>query len=147
MAEETLSNQELARKLLMTGGAATLATLGPGGEPFASYVVTAPTADGAPLMLLSRLAEHTKNIDRDPRAQVEVVSTTRPAQCLRSHRLASRDQPSCISTRRDRLCYVNGGGASDVDHQYQRNSWQCGPLRAICSLNQPIADLNRVYSQ
>ena len=60
MNRETLSNQELARNLLMAGGSASLATLLPYGTPFASYVVTAPAADGAPLMLLSKLAEHTK---------------------------------------------------------------------------------------
>jgi putative heme iron utilization protein len=73
MTEETLSNQDLARNLLLAGGSATLATLGASGEPFASYVVTAPAADGAPQMLLSRLAEHTKNLERDPRASLLFV--------------------------------------------------------------------------
>jgi putative heme iron utilization protein len=73
MTEEALSNQELARNLLSAGGSATLATLGPDGGPFASYVVTAPATDGAPLMLLSRLAEHTKNLERDPRASLLFV--------------------------------------------------------------------------
>jgi putative heme iron utilization protein len=73
MTEEALSNQELARNLLAAGGPATLATLGAGGGPFASYVVTAPAPDGAPLMLLSRLAEHTKNLERDPRASLLFV--------------------------------------------------------------------------
>src|ERR1044071_9820506 len=73
MSEETLSNQELARKLLSVGGAATLATLAPGGGPFASYDVTAPGPDRSPLMLLSRLAEHTKNLERDRRASLLFV--------------------------------------------------------------------------
>ena len=73
MNQETLSNQELAHNLLMAGGSASLATLLPDGTPFASYVVTAPAADGAPLLLLSRLAEHTRNLDRDPRASLLLV--------------------------------------------------------------------------
>jgi putative heme iron utilization protein len=73
MTEEVVSNQELARSLLVAGGVASLATLRPDGGPFASYVVTAPAADGSPLMLLSRLAEHTKNLDRDPRASLLFV--------------------------------------------------------------------------
>jgi heme iron utilization protein len=73
MTSETQSNQELARSLLAAGGTATLATLTAGNAPFASYVVTAPTADGSPLMLLSRLAQHTKNLDRDPRASLLFV--------------------------------------------------------------------------
>jgi heme iron utilization protein len=78
MTEESLSNQELARSLLLTGGPATLATLSPSGGPFASYVVTAPSADCSPLMLLSRLAEHTKNLDRDPRASLLFVREPSP---------------------------------------------------------------------
>lgn len=73
MADKTLSNQVLARELLAAGGAATLATLTPAGGPFASYVLAAPAKDGAPLMLLSDLAEHAKNLARDPRASLLVV--------------------------------------------------------------------------
>jgi putative heme iron utilization protein len=73
MTVETQSNQELARSLVTAGGAATLATLTAEGAPFASYVVTAPAIDLSPLMLLSRLAQHTKNLDRDPRASLLFV--------------------------------------------------------------------------
>jgi heme iron utilization protein len=73
MGEENVSNQELARSLLTSGGPASLATLSPDGGPFASYVVTAPAGDGSSLMLLSRLAVHTKNLDRDPRASLLFV--------------------------------------------------------------------------
>jgi len=73
MSEKSVSNQSLARELLTAGGAATLATLTAESGPFASYVVTAPAADGAPLMLLSALAEHTKNLARDSRASLLFV--------------------------------------------------------------------------
>src|SRR4051812_8477807 len=73
MSEKSISNQELARSLMVAGGSAALATLMPGAGPFASYVVTAPAADGAPLMLLSRLAEHTRNLERDQRASILFV--------------------------------------------------------------------------
>src|SRR5262245_38350930 len=73
MSEEIQSNQELARGLMAAGGPAGLATLSASGGPFASYVVTAPSADGSPLMLLSRLAEHTKNLERDTRASLLFV--------------------------------------------------------------------------
>jgi putative heme iron utilization protein len=78
MTVETQSNQELARGLLIAGGAATLATLTADGAPFASYVVTAPAIDLSPLMLLSRLAQHTKNLDRDPRASLLFVREAAP---------------------------------------------------------------------
>jgi heme iron utilization protein len=73
MTTETQSNQELARDLLATGDTATLATLTAKGAPFASYVLTAPAIDGSPLMLLSALAQHTKNLERDPRASLLFV--------------------------------------------------------------------------
>jgi hypothetical protein len=74
MGEKGKSNQELAREILAAaGGAATLATLTAEGGPFASYVVTATDTDGAPLMLLSALAEHAKNLARDPRASLLFV--------------------------------------------------------------------------
>jgi putative heme iron utilization protein len=78
MTGESLSNQELARSLLTAGGTATLATLAAAGAPFASYVVTAPAIDASPLMLLSRLAQHTKNLDRDPRASLLFVREAAP---------------------------------------------------------------------
>ena len=64
--------------MLNTGGTATLATLTAENAPFASYVVTAPAIDGSPLMLLSRLAQHTKNLDRDPRASLLFVREATP---------------------------------------------------------------------
>jgi putative heme iron utilization protein len=73
MAENSDSNAEVARSLLGAGGTASLATLEPDGGPYASYVVTATAADGAPLMLLSRLARHSQNLKRDPRASLLFV--------------------------------------------------------------------------
>jgi len=73
MTDSHMSNQELAQSLLTAGGTAALATIAPSGAPFASHVVTAPAADGSPLMLLSRLAEHTKNLALDARASLLFV--------------------------------------------------------------------------
>jgi putative heme iron utilization protein len=74
MADETMgSNAALAQSLLSAGGTASLATLEPDGGPFSSYVVTAPAADGSPLTLLSRLARHTQNLERDTRASLLFV--------------------------------------------------------------------------
>lgn len=62
-----------ARDLLTRCGTGTLATAGAGGHPFASFVTTAPDAGGAPLLLLSRLAVHTRNLERDARASLLLV--------------------------------------------------------------------------
>ncbi len=60
-----------AKKLLREGRSGALATLMPGsGDPYCSLVNVATAADGAPLLLLSRLALHTKNIAADPRVSL-----------------------------------------------------------------------------
>jgi len=62
-----------AKKLLREGRSGALATLLPGsGDPYCSLVNVATAADGAPLLLISRLAVHTKNILADPRVSLMV---------------------------------------------------------------------------
>jgi putative heme iron utilization protein len=57
-----------AKKLLREGRSGALATLMPGsGDPYCSLVNVATAPDGAPLLLLSSLAIHTRNILADPR--------------------------------------------------------------------------------
>src|SRR5262250_3463788 len=60
-----------AKKLLREGRSGALATLMPGsGDPYCSLVNVATATDGAPLLLISRLAVHTKNILADPRVSL-----------------------------------------------------------------------------
>src|SRR4029078_4368254 len=60
-----------AKKLLREGLSGALATLMAGsGDPYCSLVNVATAHDGAPLLLLSKLAIHTKNILADPRASL-----------------------------------------------------------------------------
>jgi heme oxygenase (biliverdin-IX-beta and delta-forming) len=62
-----------AKKLMREGRSGALATLLPGsGDPYCSLVNIATAADGAPLLLISRLAVHTKNILADPRVSLMV---------------------------------------------------------------------------
>lgn len=61
----------IAKTLLRTTRAAALATIDRNsGHPFASLVNVATDSDGAPLVLISRLATHTANLERDGRASV-----------------------------------------------------------------------------
>ena len=87
MKEELGSLAAPAQALLARGGAVTLATLRPGGGPFASYVVTAPDADGAPLLLLSRLAAHTRNLEHDARASLLFVGEADSDDAMTAPRL------------------------------------------------------------
>jgi putative heme iron utilization protein len=73
MSADTLSNAELARGLMREVRSASLGTLDDTGAPFASYVVAAPADDLSPLLLLSRLAVHTRNLERDARASLLLV--------------------------------------------------------------------------
>lgn len=60
-----------AKKLLREGRSGALATLVPGsGDPYCSLVNVATRVDGAPLLLLSKLALHTKNILADGRVSL-----------------------------------------------------------------------------
>jgi heme oxygenase (biliverdin-IX-beta and delta-forming) len=62
-----------AKKLLREGRSGALATLMAGsGDPYCSLVNVATAADGAPLLLLSRLALHTKNILADARVSLMI---------------------------------------------------------------------------
>jgi heme iron utilization protein len=62
---------EVAKSLLRATRAGTLATLDRNsGHPFASLVNVATDADGAPLILVSRLATHTANLECDGRASL-----------------------------------------------------------------------------
>src|SRR6187455_2970787 len=62
-----------AKRLLREGRSGALATLMPGsGDPYCSLVNVATAADGAPVLLISRLALHTKNILADPRVSLMI---------------------------------------------------------------------------
>ena len=60
-----------AKKLMREGRSGALGTLMAGsGDPYCSLVNVATAADGSPLLLISRLALHTKNILADPRVSL-----------------------------------------------------------------------------
>jgi putative heme iron utilization protein len=66
---------DLARHLLDTLDRATMATTMADGSPYASLVLLAMAADGTPLLLLSDLAEHTRNLAGEPRAALLLDGT------------------------------------------------------------------------
>lgn len=63
-----------ARRVLRLCRTATLATLEEDGRPFASLVTVATAIDGTPILLLSELARHTRNLARDARASLLLVA-------------------------------------------------------------------------
>jgi putative heme iron utilization protein len=68
--------REVARALLRAIRAGTLATIDRnGGYPFVSLVNVATDVDGAPLILVSKLATHTANLETDARASLLLADT------------------------------------------------------------------------
>ncbi|HEY1945344.1 MAG TPA: pyridoxamine 5'-phosphate oxidase family protein [Roseiarcus sp.] len=64
-----------AKRLLRLSRTGALATLVPGsGAPLTTWVGCASDFDGAPLFLLSTLAQHTRNLSEDPRASLLLTS-------------------------------------------------------------------------
>ena len=60
-----------AARLMDSAKSVALATLeATSGMPYASLVTVALDVDGAPLLLISRLARHTQNLEADPRASL-----------------------------------------------------------------------------
>ena len=60
-----------ARALVRRALKASLATIAAGsGYPYASLITVATEASGAPVFLISGLAQHTKNLAQDPRASI-----------------------------------------------------------------------------
>lgn len=63
--------RQAAKRLLREGRSGALATLMPGsGDPYCSLVNVATAASGAPILLISKLALHTKNILADSRVSL-----------------------------------------------------------------------------
>jgi putative heme iron utilization protein len=60
----------ICRGLIRQGATAALATIERGGAPYASLVQVASAHDASPLLLISDLAAHTKNIDDDDRVSL-----------------------------------------------------------------------------
>lgn len=64
-----------ARRLLRTIRAGALATLDSKGFPFATLVNVATAHDGAPILLMSKLAAHTRNLEQRPQASILLTQT------------------------------------------------------------------------
>ena len=76
-----------ARDLLRQAQRASLATLLENGAPYASLVLVAEDEDFSPILLLSDLAEHAKNLKRDPRASLLIDGTAGLADALSGPRV------------------------------------------------------------
>ena len=74
MSGDAFSPALAARRVLRLAATGSLATLDPEGGPFASLVTVATTPAGDPILLLSTLARHTRNLAADRRASLLLVA-------------------------------------------------------------------------
>src|SRR5476651_1609890 len=76
MAQDELESWGAAvRALMRNSDRASLATIQMDGAPYASLVLLALDLDASPLLLLSDLAEHSRNIARDSRVSLLIDGT------------------------------------------------------------------------
>ncbi len=96
-----------AKTLLREARSAALATLlPPAGDPYCSLVNVASDADGAPLLLLSRLALHTKNILADNRASL-MLDERKPGDPLEGARVMLMGRAAVTSEPHARRRYLD----------------------------------------
>ncbi len=108
----------IARALVRTAWKASLGTVErTGGYPYASLVAVATQPDGAPLLLLSGLAEHTKNIEADQRASLLLDGTSADRAALAGARvtLVGRIREAEQGTARRRYLARHPDAAGFID--------------------------------
>lgn len=85
-----------AKELLRSVRAGALATMVPGSAfPFASLVNVATAPDGSPILLLSRLAAHTRHLASDPRLSL-LLAQTGPGDPLAHPRVTIMGRAECV---------------------------------------------------
>jgi putative heme iron utilization protein len=125
---------EAVRKLLREARHGLLSTHGlePAGIPYGSLVPVASTAEGLAVLLVSHLAQHTRNLVADPRASLLVLEPTAgdPQQAARATLLgtARRLDGSEAAEARTRYLAVHPDAAMYFDLDFQL--WALTPAEA-----------------
>jgi heme iron utilization protein len=107
-----------ARELVRLAWKGALATLSRAdGHPYASLVAVACEPDGSPVLLLSRLAEHSKNIFVDQRVSLMLDGTTPGPQALTGPRLSlvGKLTETTSTTARRRYLARHAGASQYID--------------------------------
>ena len=116
------SSAEEARTVVASTNAGALASLSDGCDPWSSLVVFGTLADGAPVLLLSTMAEHGRNLRRDPRASLSIADPAAANDPLEGARvtLAGRvEQPSGERRRAALAAHVAAVPGSDLYAEWE----------------------------
>ena len=114
--EEDVAAQ--ARRLIRQALKAALASLETGsGGPYASLVAMATLPDATPVLLISRLARHTRNVMADPRASLLIDGTDAQSDPLAGARLSlvGRLEPCELPSARARFLARHPDAATYAD--------------------------------
>jgi heme iron utilization protein len=130
---------EAARTLLAQTRTGALASLSEDGSPWSSLVMYGLMDDGTPALLLSTLAEHGRNLARDPRASLMVAAPQSSPDPLASGRVtvAGRvERPSgaregaahaaCLAAMRSAKVFAEFGDVSLWTLEVERVRWVGG---------------------
>jgi hypothetical protein len=106
---------KLAKSLLRRSRQGALATLRAGGDPYCSLVNVASHADGSPILLISRLAVHTRNLLGDPRVSLMLQerAVDDPLEGARIM-LAGRAEPAAADAAILRRRYLNAHPSAEA---------------------------------
>jgi heme iron utilization protein len=110
------SAAEQARTIAASTNAATLATLTADGDPWASFVAYG-LLDGRPILCVSNLAEHGRNLAGDPRASLSIVAASGDTDPLSGSRITLAgvfSEPSATERDAVRAAYVSAVPAGRV---------------------------------
>ena len=132
------------RRMIRCARKASLATLDSSTRhPYASLVALATEPSGAPILLLSRLALHTRNLEADPRASLIIEGAENAEDPLAGSRvtLIGRIDPAQGDTARRRFLAVHPKAAQYADFgdfkffvlQLER-AYYVGGFGRICAL-------------
>ena len=111
----------LARQLMRASLKASLATRmpDPDGAPFASLVTVAFDYDASPIVLLSDLSDHTRNINSDPRVGLLFDGTSGLAVPLSGARVSIQGHAEQIDDPRLRARYLARHADAELYVQFQ----------------------------
>ncbi|BBX47756.1 DUF2470 domain-containing protein [Mycobacterium cookii] len=110
------SAAEQARTIAASTNAATLATVTADGDPWASFV-TYGLLGGQPVLCVSNLAEHGRNLAGDPRASLSIVAVGNGGDLLDSSRITLAGvvfEPSSVERDAARTAYIDAVPAGRI---------------------------------
>lgn len=115
------SHAERARTLVagQPRGALSTIALSPAGTPFGSVITYGLDPDGQPWFFVSTMAEHTRNLEADPRASLLVVADTPPgADPLASGRVTLLGRTQRVTDPQERAAARRGYLAANPNAFY-----------------------------